>query len=805
MTDDQLELRLRDWYRTEVPPDETAPTALRAMLTTIPHASARPHPRFASRRGVALLAAAALLTAAIVGGALLVGSGIVKLPSVPPSTGPSIAPAGVWTTTGRMISGHDSHTATLLLDGRVLVAGAYELEVNAGTHAELFEPRTGSWSPTGPMTQGRAEFTATLLRDGRVLAAGGGDRGNPRLATAELYDPATGVWTATGSMTEARDGHSATLLLDGRVLVAGGGDRPSAELYDPRTGTWTATGNMVGDHFYDGATLLPDGTVLVAGGSAELYDPSTGTWSATGPVIHGRSDFGGTLLPVLPDRTVLVEGGADDGGADDANSAELYDPSTGEWSATGAMIDGRYMHAATLMPDGTVLVTGGHNKGNLSPSEHDSAELYDPATRTWTATARMNLARRNHTATLLHDGRVLVVGGIGADGVEFSAELYDTGTRPPSPTPSPSSSPDAAVVASPSPQLPTPSSSPEPCVLTGDARPPVDPVAIEGLGQSRGVYVAGRPPMLWAVNPGQDSATLIASIPPDPDIGVLDISPDGSNALIRLRALGGSTSECAGLYLIRTDGLGATRLTTFGRVPTGAFSPDGRRIAYSRSGAPGTITTLDLETGATVDQLCGSDFSSFQMDWSPSGERIAVSCDFSLTILDAAGTTAPVRFMTGGEPLAFTWTDDRQLVVATNAGETYSFDVVSQSSSLVGRFGDTAIEIVIATGVFSPDGRWLAYHGGERGDVPGDDFTEVGYLVPTSGGTPTRMPDEAQLTTTWSGDSRALVYITSGQLESQDGSLVRMDVETLQSSTIGSISDLQSYFHVYRQGVWRVP
>jgi Tol biopolymer transport system component len=372
-----------------------------------------------------------------------------------------------------------------------------------------------------------------------------------------------------------------------------------------------------------------------------------------------------------------------------------------------------------------------------------------------------------------------------------------------SPTPSASASPDIAVDASPSPQLSTPSSSPEPCVLTGDALPPVDPVGIEGLGRTRGVYVAGRPPMLWAINPGQDSATLIASIPPEPPIAVLDISPDGSNALITPSTFGGSTSECAGLYLIRTDGLGATRLTTFGRISTGAFSPDGRRIAYSRSD-PGIVTTLDLETGATVDQLCGSVYSSFQMYWSPSGEKIAVSCDFSLTILDAAGTTAPVRFMTGGDPLAFTWTDDRQLVVATDAGDIYSFDVVSQSSSLVGRFEDPAIEIVSTTGVFSPDGRWLAYHGGERGDVPGNDFTEVGYLVPTSGGTPTRMPDEVQLTTTWSGDSRALVYI-SGQPESPDGILVRMDVETLQSSTIGTIADLQSYLHAYRHGVWRVP
>ena len=191
-------------------------------------------------------------------------------------------------------------------------------------------------------------------------------------------------------------------------------------------------------------------------------------------------------------------------------------------------------------------------------------------------------------------------------------------------TPTASASPGIAVDASPGPQLTTPFSSPEPCVLTGDALPPVDPVGIEGLGQIRGVYLAGRPPMVWAVNPGQDTATPIASILPDPTIDVLDISPDGSNALIRLGYIGGNaSSECAGLYLVRTDGSGATRLTTLGDVPTGAFSPDGRRIAYSQSADPGTVTTLDLETGATVNQLCGSRYSSFLIDWSPSGGTIA--------------------------------------------------------------------------------------------------------------------------------------------------------------------------------------
>ena len=148
--------------------------------------------------------------------------------------------------------------------------------------------------------------------------------------------------------------------------------------------------------------------------------------------------------------------------------------------------------------------------------------------------------------------------------------------------------------------------------LAGDSLP-----AVDGKRLGAWVRVAGstwrRSPRVWAVNPGQSSATLIASISPPPDtIEVLDVSPDGSHALIKLGSLGGSDSTCSGLYLVRVDGSGATRLTTSGRSPTGAFSPDGRRIAYSLSADPGTITTLDLETGATVNQLCGSGYSSFQ-------------------------------------------------------------------------------------------------------------------------------------------------------------------------------------------------
>jgi hypothetical protein len=383
-------------------------------------------------------------------GGLVVGSALVRLPVIapspsatPPSTQPStiIRPpsAAIWSATGSLLESRTSHSATLLRDGRVLVAGGTH-DKNGATQlatAELYDPASGSWTGTGKMIDARQWHTATLLPDGSVLVAGGVAQDGVT-ASAERYEAGSGTWKAAGAMTEGRYLHTATVLADGRVLVAGGlfagrGALRSAELYDPTAGTWTVTGSMAEGRFGHTATLLPDGKVLVAGGdgpggvrtTAELFDPSTGAWSPTGRMVIGRHLHSATLLP---NGTVLVAGGvpphASVTGRIEA-SAEIYDPTSGSWTATGSMAQERAGHTATLLLDGKVLVAGGDGPsvGRLA-----SAEVFDPSTGTWAATDGMETGRIGQTATLLDDGDVLIAGGTsGADDFLASAELYEPG------------------------------------------------------------------------------------------------------------------------------------------------------------------------------------------------------------------------------------------------------------------------------------------------------------------------------------------------------------------------------------------
>ena len=352
-------------------------------------------------------------------------------------------PGPSWSYTGSLNTAGGGQ-ATLLPGGKVLVAGGDILG-----KAELYDPATGTWSYTGSLPTNWSDFTATLLQNGKVLVAGGGTSSSPSWTptnAAALYDPVSGTWSPTGKLITAHASHTAALLQNGKVLIVGGFGESfdtldTAELYDPETGTWTLTGKLNVARYILNATLLKSGKVLITGGtndddfastlaSAELYDPATGTWSITGSLNLPRALHTATLLP---SGKVLVTGGYNWPPVS-LRSAELYDPTIGTWSVTGDLIAARDSHTATLLPNGKVLVAGGAdwNRGlppapclpNCAPLALNSAELYDPATETWTATASLNVPRSAHTATLLGNGKVLAVGG-GPGG--RSAELYGSG------------------------------------------------------------------------------------------------------------------------------------------------------------------------------------------------------------------------------------------------------------------------------------------------------------------------------------------------------------------------------------------
>jgi hypothetical protein len=366
-------------------------------------------------------------------------------PSVTPAVTPSSTPSGPVPTatptrtyvgsfvrTGRMTAARDCATATLLDDGRVLLAGGVEsmfLSPFGLASAELYDLATGAFTQTSPMTVGRARGTATLLRDGRVLIAGGESSPDATLASGELYDPGTGTFTGTGELAQARSGQTATRLGDGRVLIAGGWDGngaplASAELYDPATGRFAQTGSMADPRSLHTATALTDGRVLVTGGitgygndqtdlgSAELYDPATGTFVPTGAMSDARAGHTATLLA---DGTVLVVPGT--------GRADVYDPATGRFVPTGSLGTGRQYFTATLLADGRVLIAGGQESPAMTEAAPliATAEVYDPATRRFTDAGELVETRMCHTATLLGDGRVLLAGG----GGQTVAELYE--------------------------------------------------------------------------------------------------------------------------------------------------------------------------------------------------------------------------------------------------------------------------------------------------------------------------------------------------------------------------------------------
>jgi len=448
--------------------------------------------------------------------------------------------AGTWTLINTMNSARYAHTATLLLNGQVLVVGGNSgtpAAPNAIANAELYNPVTGNWTPTTALTAAAMQHTATLLPSGNVLVVGG-NSGAAALATGYVYNPNTTLWTAVGNnLPVGVYNHAATVIATNQVLISGGQNtagtsQTQSEIYDPvantfaattgamnaaranhvlvrystgtvlaaggfagglavataenfnaATGKWTVTGNMVHARGQASAALLPSGQIAVAGGygggaallTAELYTPSVGTWGATATsLMIARESAAGALLPsakfmvaggsaaavnssvdildlgggayvatgnmtvtrsaptatLLPNGQVLIAGGG-------TNTAELYNPATGAFTATaGNMSVVRIGHTASMLPTGQVLITGG-GPSFAAGASYASCELYNPATQTFALTGPMNTGRTVHTSTLLNSGKVLVTGGsTNSNGsvVTPTAELYDPNTAVWTPT-----------------------------------------------------------------------------------------------------------------------------------------------------------------------------------------------------------------------------------------------------------------------------------------------------------------------------------------------------------------------------------
>lgn len=304
---------------------------------------------------------------------------------------------GVFIETGRLSTRRDAHTATLLPNGKVLIAGGEEVNERGFSvllaSAELYDPGSGLFSLTGSMVAGRELHTATMMSNGKVLIAGGEDARGYAVARAETYDPGMSAFVPTGSMGVGRYGHTATALPGGDVLIAGG-ERidedgfdialSSTEIYNPATGRFHPTGSMRVARKHHTATVLRDGQVLLAGGednnghaleSAELYNPGSGTFRTTGRMMNAHDSGTATLLG---DGNVLVAGGFS-GASGVTAAAELYEPGSGRFVDTGIMHIAREFFTATLMSDGRVLMVGGF--GFNASSGFDvvgPCEIYSP-------------------------------------------------------------------------------------------------------------------------------------------------------------------------------------------------------------------------------------------------------------------------------------------------------------------------------------------------------------------------------------------------------------------------------------------
>ncbi|HTV60668.1 MAG TPA: kelch repeat-containing protein [Verrucomicrobiae bacterium] len=553
-------------------------------------------------------------------------------------------------TVGTLITPRYGHTATLLSNGTVLIAGGEDSNNQVLASAEIYDPATETFSATGSLTTPRMGHTATLLPDGTVLITGGenfmGGGSIQTLSSAEIYDPATGTFSLTSSMNNAQIDHTATLLNSGQVLIAGGhyinpeggGGYSDSELYDPSAKTFTVTGSMVTPRMSPTATLLNDGTVLIAGGtdsegnyiaSAEIFDPTTGLFTTAANFNTPRLYNTATLLN---GGTVLFAGGnyySLTSPDPILATTEIYDPVAKAFAFGPSLAIARSGHTATLLNNESVLVVGGQVPatidGQTTTTDSGTGELFVPSTQTFTGAGSLQFPRSDHTATLLNDGTVLVVGGEGLDGVVGPAELYAV----PPPAPSSVKVTPVAVnlnvgdsqqfsavteVGYPRTDVSWVVSDPSLASITSDSSPTLTALStgtvtltatVEGVsGQAQiTISAAGTTPSpgatLWSVAsvPGFSIQQLAQAIPSEtgsPDLYLIQSTSDGSGSLVQALTIDGQQMWQSQFPSLN----GNSTPDAFG----GVLVTENQTCSQGQT-VPMTIADVDPGTGQTLWQI----------------------------------------------------------------------------------------------------------------------------------------------------------------------------------------------------------
>ena len=346
----------------------------------------------------------------------------------------------------------DARAAATLCWARNRDAGQGDFLLASGATTEYFGFRTLASTPGPTMVVPRGLHAAATLNDGRVLFTGGVDGLGAVTAACEIFDPVANTFTAVASMTGPRVGHAAATLPDGRVMVAGGttnftdliaaatSSLNTAELYNPTTNTWSTAPNIGGRRLVPALTRLNTGRMMVSGGieitvlfgipiaasstnRAQLYNPATNSWSNAANMPFGRAYHHDSQV-TLADGRVLLTGGvlvpdlANAANAASIANADLYDPASNTWTTT-TMSVARTAHSATQLADGRVIVCGGASGLLSAPVPSAAVASFDPSTNGWLDLAPLTGARAGHTAALLPDGLLVILGGTSGEALHF--------------------------------------------------------------------------------------------------------------------------------------------------------------------------------------------------------------------------------------------------------------------------------------------------------------------------------------------------------------------------------------------------